>query len=150
MAGGGGNEPNLTPFIDLFSVMICFLLMTAAWVQLESMQVQIDQKPKAADQDVASAPPPEDDQEKKAQLSLKLERTKVVAKENEDVREFPLPNEKEMNPDLKVLIGVWVERYPRRNPIVIQSGEQATYGQLIHLYDLVTQAGITDVAISPY
>ena len=47
MAGGGGNEPNLTPFIDLFSVLVCFLLMTAAWLQLESLQVQIEKKPEA-------------------------------------------------------------------------------------------------------
>jgi biopolymer transport protein ExbD len=30
MGGGGGHEPNLTPLIDLFSVLIVFLLLTAA------------------------------------------------------------------------------------------------------------------------
>ena len=62
MAGGGGNEPNLTPFIDLFSVLICFLLMTAAWLQLESMQTNIE---KATTSSAPSSPPPENKPEEK-------------------------------------------------------------------------------------
>lgn len=46
---GGGNsrgkrsldaEINLVPFIDLLSMCICFLLMTAVWTQLASLQVK--------------------------------------------------------------------------------------------------------------
>jgi biopolymer transport protein ExbD len=48
MAGGGGSEPNLTPFIDLFSVLICFLLMTAAWLSLEAFPVQIEKAAEGA------------------------------------------------------------------------------------------------------
>ncbi len=50
MIGGGGPsggrrrnldaEVNLVPFIDLLSMCICFLLMTAVWVQLGSVQVK--------------------------------------------------------------------------------------------------------------
>lgn len=41
--GGRRNlnaEINLVPFIDLLSMCICFLLMTAVWIQLGSMQVK--------------------------------------------------------------------------------------------------------------
>ncbi len=46
--GGGSSgrrksldaEINLVPFIDLLSMCICFLLMTAVWVQLGSVQVK--------------------------------------------------------------------------------------------------------------
>lgn len=44
--GSGGRrksldaEINLVPFIDLLSMCICFLLMTAVWVQLGSVQVK--------------------------------------------------------------------------------------------------------------
>src|SRR5690349_16878240 len=33
-------EINLVPFIDLLSVCICFLLMTAVWVQIGALQVK--------------------------------------------------------------------------------------------------------------
>jgi biopolymer transport protein ExbD len=43
--GKGGKrsldaEINLVPFIDLLSMCICFLLMTAVWTQLASLQVK--------------------------------------------------------------------------------------------------------------
>lgn len=46
---GGGNkhrrrsldaDVNLVPFIDLLSMCICFLLMTAVWIELGSVQVK--------------------------------------------------------------------------------------------------------------
>jgi biopolymer transport protein TolR len=51
MAGGGGSptsgrrknldaEINLVPFIDLLSMCICFLLMTAIWVEIGSIQIK--------------------------------------------------------------------------------------------------------------
>src|SRR6185436_17948432 len=33
-------EINLVPFIDLLSMCICFLLMTAVWTQLASLEVK--------------------------------------------------------------------------------------------------------------
>jgi len=47
-SGGGGSgrrksldaEINLVPFIDLLSMCICFLLMTAVWTQLSAVQVK--------------------------------------------------------------------------------------------------------------
>jgi biopolymer transport protein ExbD len=51
MAGGGGpstgssrrrsldGEINLVPFIDLLSMCICFLLMTAIWIEVGSIQL---------------------------------------------------------------------------------------------------------------
>ena len=48
VSGGGSSggrksldaEINLVPFIDLLSMCICFLLMTAVWTQLASVQVK--------------------------------------------------------------------------------------------------------------
>lgn len=44
-SGGSGRrsldaEINLVPFIDLLSMCICFLLMTAVWIELSSVQVK--------------------------------------------------------------------------------------------------------------
>lgn len=52
MAGGGGSpsgngrrrsldgEINLVPFIDLLSMCICFLLMTAIWIEIGSVELR--------------------------------------------------------------------------------------------------------------
>src|SRR5688500_13045915 len=61
-AGGGGRtrnlsaDLNLVPFIDLLSVCITFLLLTAVWTQINAMQV--DQ----AVQDPNQEPPPPPDE----------------------------------------------------------------------------------------
>ena len=51
--GQGGKrtlvtDVNLVPFIDLLSVCICFLLMTAVWVQLGVLEVKQSQGTSAA------------------------------------------------------------------------------------------------------
>src|SRR4051794_29040465 len=49
VGGGGGHsgrrrsldaEINLVPFIDLLSMCICFLLMTAVWIQIGALPVK--------------------------------------------------------------------------------------------------------------
>ena len=47
VGGGDGSgrkslnaEVNLVPFIDLLSMCICFLLMTAVWIQIGSLQIK--------------------------------------------------------------------------------------------------------------
>jgi len=51
--GNGGKrsldaEVNLVPFIDLLSMCICFLLMTAVWIQVGSLQVKQSRGTEAA------------------------------------------------------------------------------------------------------
>lgn len=50
--GGGGEstnvELNLTSMIDLMSVLVTFLLMTAVWYQVAAIQASVDAKGKAA------------------------------------------------------------------------------------------------------
>lgn len=53
--GRGGNQNfdlNLVPFIDLLSVLITFLLVTAVWLQLSSMDIE------QSIQDPNAPPPP--------------------------------------------------------------------------------------------
>ena len=34
------SELNLTPFIDLLSTMVCFLLIAAVWLQVGAMEIK--------------------------------------------------------------------------------------------------------------
>lgn len=148
MAGGGGNEPNLTPFIDLFSVLICFLLMTAAWIQLESLPVQIEKAPTPTTTDSDSSPPPED--KKKVELSVRLFGDKILAKENENLIE--IKNIAGIMDDSKVrlLLKMWRDKYPDKSDLVLYTDASVTYGQMIRVYDFLVSSEFKDVGINPY
>lgn len=149
MAAGGANEPNLTPFIDLFSVLICFLLMTAAWIQLESMQVQIDPKKDAtASSEPNETPPPPD--EKKIRLSVQLHPDKVVVREDETDTEIPNVEGGLDKGKIAAVLGRWREKYPEKRNLVLGTEATVTYGAMIRLYDLLIASDWPDVGINPY
>jgi biopolymer transport protein ExbD len=57
-SGGGGQEVelNLAPIIDCFTVLITYLLVTASFLTLASVDVSIS----ATNENIAAAPPPVD------------------------------------------------------------------------------------------
>lgn len=150
MAGGGGHEPNLTPLVDLFSVLIVFLLIAAAWTQLESFQVEINEKPKLNPDMTSQVAPPDQEDEKKLKLTLELLNDRVIAKENESASSFEIQGLDVKNPRLIALLDFWRQKSPPDQQIIISTQAGASYGQLIKLYDLVQVEGWENVAISPY
>ncbi len=150
MAAGGGHEPNLTPFIDLFSVLICFLLMTAAWTQLESFQVQVEQKPKLNPDLTSETPPPEKEEKKKVSLSLLLKGNAILARQDERSREFMIRGQSIATPELRTQLEAWKNQFGNEQALVIHTEGEATYGQLVQLYDFVNYIGWSQVTINPY
>ena len=149
MSGGGGSEPNLTPFIDLFSVLICFLLMTAAWIQLESMPTAIEKKP--SDSSAAAAPEPEkkEDDKKKVKLEIILSKDKVVLKEDETAVDIKNAGDQVDSDRLKAVFAKWRGKYPEKKDVVLSSESSVTYGDLIKMYDLLILSDWPDVGINP-
>lgn len=147
MAGGGGNEPNLTPFIDLFSVLICFLLMTAAWVQLESMPTSIE-KTTTSDAPPSEAPPPLND-EKKVSLAVTLFKDRVVLKENETETVIPHVGAQVEQERLQSILSQWRQRFPQKKDVVLNTSAGVLYGDMIKMYDLLVSSDWPDVGINP-
>lgn len=147
MAGGGGSEPNLTPFIDLFSVLICFLLMTAAWIQLESMPSSIEKTT------TSNTPPPESSDpvkdEKKVSLAVTVFTDKITLKENDE--ELTVKNiGTEFDKDkLQAEFLKWRSRYPVKKDVVLNTDQGITYGDLIKMYDFLVASDWPDVGINP-
>lgn len=148
MAGGGGNEPNLTPFIDLFSVLVCFLLMTAAWLQLDSLQVTIDKKPEPTSSEDATPPPPEDNK-KKINLSVFIYTDKIVVKENETEVKYPNTAEGIDRDSLASVLQKWRKKYPEKKDLVLNSEGTVPYGALIRTYDILIASDWPDIGINP-
>lgn len=147
MAGGGGSEPNLTPFIDLFSVLVCFLLMTAAWIQLESMPSSIE-KSTASNNPAPTDPPPEKD-EKKVTLAISIFKDKITLKENEkeiEIKNFDKEFDKEK---LKSEFLRWRTTYADKKDVILNTDPEVTYGDMIKMYDLLVASDWPDVGINP-
>lgn len=149
MSGGGGSEPNLTPFIDLFSVLVCFLLMTAAWIQLETMPTTIEKAPPANANTAQPSAGDDKKDEKKIKLEVVLSKDKTVLKEN-DVQQEVANNSEGFNANqIQSVFAVWRSKYPEKKDVVLSSESSATYGDLIKMYDLLIISKWPDVGINP-
>lgn len=147
MSAGGGNEPNLTPFIDLFSVLICFLLMTAAWIQLEVMPTNIENAT-AKDTPAEMEPPPPPD-EKKVQLTIEMGQGVVMLRENEKGIEIPAGPEGLNVEEIKRALVDWKTRHPEKTDVILNTEPQVMYGEMIKMYDLLIAGEFPDVGINP-
>ncbi len=147
MSAGGGNEPNLTPFIDLFSVLICFLLMTAAWVQLESMPTSIE-KTTTSEAPPTEAPPPQND-EKKVSLAVTVFKDRVILKENETETVVPNVGGDVGKDRIQTLLATWRQRFPKKKDVVLNTDASVLYGDMIKMYDLLVASDWPDVGINP-
>ncbi len=147
MSAGSSEEPNLTPFIDLFSVLVCFLLMTAAWLQLEALQINIDpSNPDAPAQSQEPPPPPPLNQVK---LSVKLYADKVVLSENQAEKSFPNSNNQIDRARVSQALLDWRTKFTEQKDIVLNSEKDVKYGSLISMYDILISSKWPDVAINP-
>lgn len=147
MAGGGGHEPNLTPFIDLFSVLICFLLMSTAWINLEVLPSNIEKATSSDSPPPQGAPPPPD--EKKVSLSIDMKVSETAL--NEDGKVLQLSN---LASGLDVqaigkVLEQWKERHPQKNDVVLNTEAAVKYGEMIKLYDLLIKKNFPEVGINP-
>jgi biopolymer transport protein ExbD len=149
--GGGGKsanfELNLVPFIDLFSTLICFLLITAAWNNLEA--VNAGAPPKSVDQrdqnDVPPEPPPD---KPKVTLSVTLHPDRLEVAEDKETR--PLPH-RAGNPDyagLTETLRNWRAKYPNRQDVVLASDNRAPYKHLVKLMDVFIDEKFPEVSIT--
>jgi biopolymer transport protein ExbD len=122
---------NLVPFIDLFSTMIIFLLITAVWDQLAAIQVNLG---------TSSGPStirvPEESV-KKVEARVKMTVTNNFVELFDSGKRERLPIENNVF-DLDRVTAFMIaarEKYPDRNDIVVEASDHAKYEHLISLMD---------------
>lgn len=148
MAAGGEGEPNLTPFIDLFAVLISFLLMTAAFLQLEALQVGISNtSDKSTAQDNPN-PTPTPDESKKVKLSVLITAKETVFSEDETKTAFSHLSDRLDKTAVEQFLGALKIKYPDRKDMKVETEAGVFYGQLIQIYDLLIAAEFPEVGIS--
>ena len=145
--GKGGRaktfEPNIVPFIDLMSVLITFLLISAVWTQVSMMQIGSSLYGKrSADQ--PAVPPPD------ADIVLKLDIRDdgyqlTVAKQ---VIKFPLLKTKEYDDaGLMAQLEKAKQLYPKKTDAAIAMQDELPYEQLIHGMDSLLRSGFPAISV---
>ncbi len=139
-------EINLIPCIDLLSVCICFLLLTAVWLHVGAMNVK---------QAVGGQPASET--AKKPTMWVALSATGDL---NLDVRDSHL-NAKlaklhvpavQGRPDFKALAMIVQEikaQEPAMNTALLQPQAAAVYEDIIDVMDQFKKSGVVDLGVSP-
>ena len=148
MGGGGkGNvniELNLVPFIDLFSTLICFLLLTAVYQELAS--VSAGAPPTLAQTTPNDSPPPP--QEKKTQLSVSLLMNRLELGEDELVTNIAHLGTEPDYAKLAETLKIWHEKYPERRDLVLNTDSRAPYKQLIGIMDSLISGKFPEVGVN--
>ena len=145
--GGSGRqtnvELNLVPFIDLMSMCICFLLMTAVWTQVDMIQIGSSIYGKRQDSGQVDTP-------KKDQMMLKLDVNDsgyVVNLGNNSFRIPKVNGDYDIATLLKQLQDIKT-RFPDKTDAMIGLLDTGKYNELIRGMDQLMTAGFPEISIA--
>lgn len=139
-------ELNLVPFIDLLSVCICFLLMTAVWIQVGSMDTK---------QAVGGQPAGET--EKKPTLWVNIVGKNALSLEVRDARVKRNLARVQLNPidgkpdldKLETLIKEMRQQDPALTTALIRPQAATIYEDIIDMMDRMKKEGVVNLGVSP-
>lgn len=142
----GVVELNLVPFIDLMSVCIIFLLITAVWIQVSMIQLGTSIYSK---QTSAEAPPPAPSPHSDIpfRVDVKSEGYQVILGSQKWV--IPLKrngayDHKQLTQKIKEVKSL----YPEKENVVVTSQDKLIYKHLIMAMDLLLASGFPGISIS--
>ncbi len=136
-------ELNLVPFIDLMSVLITFLLITAVWSQVSMIQLGSSLYAKKTDDKPQETPP-------LADIPLRVDVKEmgfriIIGSEKFEIAkagtEWNWPGLVERLKSIK-------EKYPEKNDGVITVDESLAYENLITGMDTMIQNGFQNISVS--
>lgn len=137
-------EINILPILDILSVLICFLLLTAVWIQIGT----VDVKQAVGDNSLAGDknPPSVFATLNKNSVQLSLRDIKVKMP-----REITIQNTREgVNwNEITERIKSVKAQIPELKTGVIMPEAHSNYGDVVRLMDHFKQNSITDIGISP-
>lgn len=146
---GSGNKRessfdlNLVPFIDLMSVMITFLLITAVWTQVSMIKLGSSIYGK---QNTDETPPPPPNADVPFRLDVKETGYRVViGKQKYTIDKV---NGEYDKAELKTKLDNIKQAYPDKVDAVITVEEQLKYDYLIQGMDMLLQSGFPAVSVA--
>ena len=141
--GGKGRdvntELNLVPVIDLMSVLITFLLITAVWTQVSMIQLGASfASPRDPEQKEIKPPPLED-----VVLKLEIRKTGYVLFVGKDVRPIPKLNNNYDNESLEADLKKIKQLYPDKGGVKMAIEDEIMYEVVVGAMDTGLRAGFS-------
>jgi biopolymer transport protein TolR len=136
-------ELNLVPFIDLMSVLITFLLITAVWSQVSMIQLGTSIDANKNDNTQPTDPPPKSDIV--LRLDVRGEGFRVVME-----RETKVIPKKAGEYDMEGVVGIlkaFKEKYPDKIDGVLSVQESLQYEMMIKGFDALLMSGFPQVTV---
>ena len=147
-SGGGGRkknfEPNLVPFIDLMSVLITFLLITAVWTQVSMMQIGSSIYGKKSE----NQPPPEIQPEADLVLKLEIKATGYFVTVGKQLTPFPLVAGDFDEKRLVEFLTKVKQEHPAKKDAVIMMADELPYERLIQGMDSFLKSGFPAISVA--
>ncbi|MCB0393817.1 MAG: biopolymer transporter ExbD [Bdellovibrionales bacterium] len=139
------DELNLTPFIGLFSLLVCMLLVTAVWLQLRVLSTNIDNV-------TASDGSSSQNDEKKVNLTVTLLENYIEMAEDTNRVQVAYQNGPEGEAvdveRVKDILRGWKERHPEKKDIILNTENSVAYKHMITVFDTMVGAGWDDVGVN--
>lgn len=136
-------DVNLVPFIDLMSVCIIFLLITAVWTQVSMIQIGSSIYGKKSAQE-ESPPPP------RAEIPFRVDVLNsgyriIVGQQSQNIAKF---NGQYNDEALLVELKKIKELYPEKIDAVVTVRDELPYEALIRGMDALLSAGFPEISVA--
>lgn len=131
---------NLTAFVDLFSTLVIFLLMTAVWNQIASLSTDGENTTSSS---ALQDPPP-----KKVNLAVSLFEDRVEMLEDEASTRIPYVNGNVDVSQVEATLDLWRQKYPDRKDIILNTSNPVAYRLMIKTFDTIVGKDWSDVGVN--
>lgn len=140
-------EVNLIPFIDLLSVSICFLLITAVWLNVGSMNVK-QSVGGQTQENTKKSPLLWVHMDNNGDLNLEVQQSSMMPT---SLRKFHITqiNEKVNWDGLEKALVSLKQAEPNLNTGLIHPNGTTAYEDIIDVMDKLKKSGMTDLGVSP-
>lgn len=137
-------ELNLVPFIDLMSVLITFLLITAVWTQVSMIQIGSSLYGKKSETQPAPEPPPNAD----VVLKVDVKEGGYVLTVGRQIISLPMVNDQFDEAGLVAQLQRVKQLYPEKVDAIVTVADIIPYEQLIKAMDNCLTAGFSAISVA--
>lgn len=137
-------ELNLVPVIDLMSVLITFLLITAVWTQISMIQIGSSLYGKKSDSEQSPTPPPNAD----VVLKVDVKEIGYVLTVGKQVISLPMVGGQFDDAGLIAQLQRVKQLYPEKVDAVVSMADALPYDHLIKAMDNCLTAGFTAISVA--
>lgn len=136
-------ELNLVPFIDLMSVLITFLLITAVWTQVSMIQIGTSIYGKKNEESTPPQIPPQAD----IVLKLEIKPDGYFLTVEKQVINIPLISNDFDEAGLIAQLKKAKELYPAKTDAAVAMSDELPYERLIKGMDACLKSGFTNISV---